>query len=80
ANMISEFENGNYQKAQDIFLSKIYPLSSAMFYETNPIPVKTSAQLMGLPSGNLRLPLSPMSESNLAKLKADLVKFNLLEE
>jgi 4-hydroxy-tetrahydrodipicolinate synthase len=51
-----------------------------MFYETNPIPVKTSVQLMGLPAGNLRLPLTPMSDDNLAKLKSDLVKFNLLEE
>jgi 4-hydroxy-tetrahydrodipicolinate synthase len=77
--MIKEFENGNYQEAKEIFLSKVYPLSNAMFYETNPIPVKTSAQLMGLPSGGLRLPMSPMSENNLLKLKADLIKFGLLK-
>jgi len=80
SDMIREFEEGNYQKSKEIFLSKVYPLSSAMFYETNPIPVKTSARLMGLPSGDLRLPLSPMSENNLNKLKADLIKFGLLEE
>lgn len=80
SNMISEFEKGNYQKAKEIFLSKVYPLSNAMFYETNPIPVKTSARLMGLPAGALRLPLAPMSENNLAKLKLDLIKFGLLEE
>lgn len=79
SDMISEFEKRNYQKAKEIFLSKVYPLSNAMFYETNPIPVKTSARLMGLPSGDLRLPLAPMSENNLAKLKADLIKFGLLE-
>src|SRR4030042_3851541 len=77
--MVREFEKGNYQKAKEIFLSKVYPLSNAMFYETNPIPVKTSVRLMGLPSGNLRLPMSPMSENNLLKLKADLIKFGLLE-
>ena len=80
ADMVKDFEEGNYQKAKELFLSKIYPLSNAMFYETNPIPVKTSARLMGLPSGDLRLPLSPMSENNLNKLKADLIKFGLLEE
>jgi 4-hydroxy-tetrahydrodipicolinate synthase len=80
SDMVREFEEGNYQKAKEIFLSKVYPLSSAMFYETNPIPVKTSVQLMGLPSGDLRLPLAPMSENNLGKLKADLIKFGLLEE
>ena len=80
AEMIKYYEEGNYQKAKELFLSKIYPLSNAMFYETNPIPVKTSARLMGLPAGDLRLPLSLMSENNLAKLKADLTKFGLLEE
>jgi len=33
ANMVREFEKGNYQTAQNIFISKVYPLSSAMFYE-----------------------------------------------
>ena len=80
AEMIKYYEEGNYQKAKELFLSKIYPLSNAMFYETNPIPVKTSARLMGLPSGELRLPLCSMSENNLNKLKADLIKFGLLEE
>jgi len=41
---------------------------------------KGVVRLMGLPSGDLRLPLAPMSENNLAKLKADLIKFGLLEE
>jgi len=79
ANLVREFESGNYRSAQDIFISKVYPLSNAMFYESNPIPVKTSVQLMGLPAGDLRLPLVPMSENNLNKLKADLEKYNLLE-
>ncbi|GAI29398.1 unnamed protein product, partial [marine sediment metagenome] len=38
SNMVREFEKGNYQEAKEIFLSKVYPLSNAMFYETNPIP------------------------------------------
>lgn len=78
SDMVREFEEGNYQKSKEIFLSKVYPLSNAMFYETNPIPVKTSARLMGLPSGDLRLPLCSMNEGNLTKLKSDLVKFGLL--
>ncbi|MBA7511953.1 4-hydroxy-tetrahydrodipicolinate synthase [subsurface metagenome] len=79
SDMVREFEEGNYQKSKDIFLSKVYPLSNAMFYEANPIPVKTSVQLMGLPAGNLRLPLAPISDKNLVKLKVDLIKFGLLE-
>ncbi len=78
--LISEFEKGNYKKAKDMFFSVVYPLSNAMFYETNPIPVKTSAKLMGLPSGELRLPMSPMGRSNLEKLKNDLIKFGLIKK
>jgi len=80
AEMVKSFKEGDYPRAKELFLSKIYPLSEAMFYETSPIPVKTSAQLMGLPAGELRLPLSPMSENNLAKLKKVLAKFGLWEE
>ncbi len=77
--MVKEFQRGNYQEAQDIFMEVIYPLSRAMFYETNPIPVKTAARLMGLPAGNLRLPMVDMEDNHLIQLKNDLERFGLLE-
>jgi len=77
--MVKEFQRGNYQEAQDIFMKVIYPLSRAMFYETNPIPVKTAARLMGLPAGNLRLPMVDMEDNHLMQLKNDLERFGLLE-
>ena len=43
---------------------------SALFIETNPIPVKTAMRLAGIDSGIMRLPLTEMYESNLEKLKA----------
>ena len=78
--MIKKFEDGNYQEAQDMFFKTIYPLSRAMFYETNPIPVKTAARLMGLPAGHLRLPMVDMEDNHFEQLKKDLKSFNLLEE
>ncbi len=77
--MVKEFQEGNYQEAQNIFINTIYPLSRSMFYETNPIPVKTAARLMGLPAGNLRLPMIDMEDSHLELLKNDLKQFGLLE-
>jgi 4-hydroxy-tetrahydrodipicolinate synthase len=35
-----------------------------LFNETNPIPVKRAAGLIGLASGPLRLPLAPISSDN----------------
>ncbi len=78
--MIEEYQQGNYQQAREMFMDVIYPLSDAMFYETNPIPVKTAAGLMGLPAGDLRLPLCSMEEGHLIKLKTQLKRFGLLED
>jgi 4-hydroxy-tetrahydrodipicolinate synthase len=49
-----------------------------MFYETNPIPVKTSLALMGKIQDEMRLPLCPMAPSNLEKLKKALQEYGLL--
>jgi len=57
----------------------LLPLNEAMFFETNPVPAKTSLQLMGrIPSPEVRLPLTPMLPENLEKLKAVLKKAGLI--
>jgi 4-hydroxy-tetrahydrodipicolinate synthase len=43
-----------------------------MFIETNPIPVKTAAGILGLCGDELRLPLCPMSDGNRKKLEEAL--------
>lgn len=52
---------------------KLYPLSKALFLETNPIPVKTALGMMGLLRPELRLPLCEMGKENQCKLK-DVLK------
>ncbi len=52
-------------------------LNRTMFVETNPGPVKAAVALLGRASGELRLPLAPVSEANLAKVRAAMVKFGL---
>lgn len=43
-----------------------------LFIETNPIPVKTAMNVMGMNVGKLRLPLVDMDPANLEKLKASM--------
>jgi 4-hydroxy-tetrahydrodipicolinate synthase len=69
--MIQAFLAGDIKKAQEINLS-ILPVFKAMFIVTNPIPVKTSVGLLGLPAGPLRLPLTAADDAVVAKLKAVL--------
>ena len=59
---------------------KLVPLIRAVFLETNPIPVKTALALMGKCERELRLPLVPMAEGNLAKLTAALKDAGCLNE
>ncbi|MFH1488907.1 MAG: 4-hydroxy-tetrahydrodipicolinate synthase [Pseudomonadota bacterium] len=77
ADMIAAWEKGDVEGARALFY-KLLPLCQAMFYETNPIPVKTSLALMGKIDGEIRLPMTPMAPSNLEKLKKALGAYGLL--
>ena len=54
---------------------KLHELIRALFCEVNPIPVKTSMELLGLCGGELRLPLCRMSERHLEQLSSALKPF-----
>jgi 4-hydroxy-tetrahydrodipicolinate synthase len=52
-------------------------LNRMMFVETNPGPVKAAVALLGRAGGELRLPLAPVSDANLAKIREAMVRFGL---
>lgn len=58
---------GNYKEATALY-AKYARLFSALFVETNPIPVKAAMKMMGFDSGLLRLPLTEIGSENLGKL------------
>lgn len=53
------------------------PLISQLFCEVNPIPVKKAVELMGLPSGGLRMPLIDISKENEVKLAQAMKEFGI---
>ncbi|WP_434565366.1 4-hydroxy-tetrahydrodipicolinate synthase [Thermoanaerobacterium thermosaccharolyticum] len=75
--MVMLYLNGDIEAARKLQL-ELNPLNSAMFIETNPIPIKTAMNLMGFGVGPLRLPLVDMSEKNLDTLKSTLKEYGLL--
>lgn len=77
AEMMSAFEQGDLIKTRRLHY-KLLPLFKAIFIETNPIPVKTALGMMGIINGELRLPLTPMSNENKEKLKKVLEQTGLL--
>jgi 4-hydroxy-tetrahydrodipicolinate synthase len=66
-----------WDKAAQLQL-KLIPLIRVLFIETNPIPAKTALSLMGMCELELRLPLVPMAEANLTKLKDVLKEYGLI--
>ncbi len=70
--MCQDYIDGNVEKARKSQL-ELLDLINKLFIEVNPIPVKTAMRLMGYNVGNLRLPLTEMSEDNLQALKQAMV-------
>ncbi len=75
--MVAHMLDGEIEKAKAIHF-ELSELFSAMFIETNPIPVKAALALMGKVEMEYRLPLCTPSEANQQKLKGMLEKYGLI--
>lgn len=77
AALVDAFFCGDMDEARRLHL-RLLNISNAMFIETNPVPVKTAAALMGLCSEELRLPLTPLSDASRATLCAVMKSYGLI--
>jgi len=69
--LVRSFRAGDMARARQLHY-QLFDLCRAMFIETNPIPVKTAAGILGLCGGELRLPMCSLSDGNRQKLEAAL--------
>ena len=72
AQMTKSFREGDTATALGIQLT-LLPLIRALFAETSPIPCKRALELMGLCSGELRLPLIPLGAEHEKQLRDALI-------
>jgi 4-hydroxy-tetrahydrodipicolinate synthase len=78
ADLCNLYFDGKFSEAQKLYY-RLLPLCHALFYETNPAPVKAALAMMNrIESDEVRLPLAPMSEANRERLKRDLQAYGLL--
>lgn len=75
--MVASFLKGDIKGAEKLHY-KTLPICKALFIETNPIPVKTALQMMGMLNGDFRLPLCEMEKENEPKLKKVLKEYGLI--
>jgi len=76
--MVTAFLEGRVDEARELHL-RLLPLFHTLFVETNPGPVKAAVEMQGLGSGDLRLPLVPVSDESRGKVRAVLQQLGLLE-
>jgi 4-hydroxy-tetrahydrodipicolinate synthase len=69
--LVSLFLEGKAADAQAVH-QKFFPLFRDLFIEPNPVPVKTALGWRGAMSADVRLPLTPMSQANAARLRQTL--------
>jgi len=75
--LVSASKSGALQDAQEIS-KRLFPLFSALFCESNPIPVKAAMSMMGLITGEIRLPLTAISDTAREGLVSSMSDLDLL--
>jgi len=76
--MVRVANANDFAAARKIFL-KYYPLFKALFLEPNPVPIKYALKQAGIiGSGEVRLPLSPITDETTARLDPILRQLDLL--
>jgi 4-hydroxy-tetrahydrodipicolinate synthase len=76
AELIAYYFKGENKKANELN-QKLFTLSKAMFIETNPIPIKYAMSVLEMPSGPMRLPLTPPSIESQKIIKEILKQYQI---
>jgi len=77
AQLVASFLAGRIEEARQLHF-KLSPLFAALFYETNPIPVKEALGMMGKIDPELRLPLCAMGTDNRNQLTRVMKEMRLI--
>jgi 4-hydroxy-tetrahydrodipicolinate synthase len=77
SDLVGALSNGDWERGRELHY-ELMPLFRALFVETNPIPVKTAASILGLCSDEMRLPMIPLQGDNLDTLRRTMEESNHL--
>ncbi len=76
--LLKAFDSGDLAEAQR-WHHKLFGLCKDMLgLATNPIPIKAAMQMLGRDTGDLRLPMTPLDEAGVKKLRQTLTDYGLL--
>jgi len=75
--MVNAALKGDFVTAEKLHY-ELYDLMKVLFIESNPVPAKDSLNMMGRPAGHVRMPLVPMKDESVSKLKNVLEDLKLI--
>lgn len=76
--VVRRFQSGDVKMAREAH-QRLFPLCRDMLgLATNPIPIKAAMKLLGRGTGVLRLPMCPLDDAGIARLRATLAEYGLL--
>jgi 4-hydroxy-tetrahydrodipicolinate synthase len=76
--LIKAFRQGNLNEAQRWHYKLFTLCRDLLGLATNPIPIKGAMKMLGRDTGDLRLPLTPLSDAEERKLRKTLTDYGLL--
>ncbi|MCL4306440.1 4-hydroxy-tetrahydrodipicolinate synthase [bacterium] len=77
ANVYNLVQAGKWEEARELHYHML-PLNDAVFFEINPVPIKTGLSWMGKINFEVRLPLCEMSAPNQERLRKVMQSYNLI--
>lgn len=77
ANVYNLVTQGKWEEARELHYHML-PLNDAIFYEINPVPIKTGLGWMGKINFEVRLPLCEMSPANQERLRSVMKSYHLI--
>lgn len=75
-NMVKYFLDGNVKEATKLQIDTL-KLTSTLFSEVNPIPVKAACNMIGFNAGVPRLPLVEMTDAGKEKLRDEMINYGI---
>ena len=70
---------GDWETARKMHYKTFMLCRDMLSLSTNPIPVKSAMHMLGRDTGELRLPMTPLTEAEQAKLRKTLTAYGLLK-
>ena len=72
------FDRGDIEAARKMHYKTFTLCRDMLSLSTNPIPLKSAMKMLGRDTGELRLPMTPLTETEETKLRATLTAYGLL--